>query len=90
MVKHITDNFFRFTGNSWPCEKCSTLLTINVLRRLMVSLLAFSPIGFLLRWMEQFENPYAGFAVIAAIFILWSLLMFSFDTYTEIEKKEKE
>jgi CXXC-20-CXXC protein len=92
-LEYYQDFLLKFIGSKWNCKKCGSLLTFSVGRRTLVAIIAMIPIGFnstLISFFRTSLNLPNGISILlfSIIFIFWAFLIYGFDSFDLIKKKE--
>jgi uncharacterized protein (DUF983 family) len=86
-------------GTKWNCTKCATLLTYDWNRRFLLVLISVIPFlifgdSFFVKVrsiLEQFSiSLWPTYLLMIALFIIWCLIITSFENYVLLESKEKK
>jgi CXXC-20-CXXC protein len=84
---------FKFIDSKWECASCGSSLTFSVGRRTLLAIISMVPLAFSHLFFSYFLNNQElskgiSFFLVALVFILWVLIIYSFDSFELIKKKE--
>lgn len=91
--EYLRKLLFSTPGASWQCTHCGSQLTFNSGRRLLVSIICFIPIIISPLIINLFREAglTEGLSWITFVlfYVIWSLMIYSFDTFMLTRKEEK-
>jgi len=84
---------FKSIDSKWNCTKCGVQLTFRVGRRTIVAIIAMLPLLFnhLIISFLNFNlgiTKWISWLIFAILFILWLSIIYSFDSFETIKKKD--
>ncbi|MPQ48405.1 hypothetical protein GCQ56_15480 [Marinifilum sp. N1E240] len=88
---HVLKVVLKLSDSKWICENCKSELSFSISRRFVVSLIAFFPMVFSAigaNFIKDFGLSNAtSWLLVILILLMWTIGVFSFETYTLIKKK---
>jgi len=82
---------FKLMDSKWICENCKSELSFDIRRRSFVIIIAFFPMMFsaiMANYIMDFGlSNGTSWLLVILILLLWTIWIYSFDTYTLIKKK---
>ena len=89
--EYLKKFLFKLIDSSWTCANCGSELSFSIGRRTLVAIVGMLPIGFSLFIRDIFQNiglsKGLSWIVFILIFAIWTILIYSLDTFTLIKKR---
>lgn len=92
-IEYLRKFPFRFIDFKWNCHNCHSELSFNIGRRVILIIIAILPFGifpFIIRFLNN-NGISKGLSWICFIvfMILWSILTYSFDTFSMAKSQKR-
>lgn len=91
--QYLKNFLFKLVDSSWTCANCGSELSYSIGRRTLVAIVGMLPIGFSSFIRDIFQNiglsKGLSWIVYILIFAIWTILIYSLDTFTLIKKEIK-
>ena len=87
---YVTRLLFKLLWSNWTCKNCNNLITFNPNRRLFVALTFGIWLMILLFTKGLIPMTPIKYILFIIIFLSGSILIFTFDSFDRLEKKDDE
>jgi len=88
--EYVANLLFKLQWSNWNCKNCDKLITFNPNRRLLVALTFGIWLMILLFTKGLFTMTPIKYILFIIIFLTGSILIFTFDSFDRLEKKDDE
>lgn len=93
--QYLKEIYFFSAWNTWSCKNCGSILTFNLGKRIIITIIAMLPVLLFASitpdsWDHLIFPPGLSFVIYLIFYIAWYFFIFSFDTFKLVNNKNIE